>query len=63
MCAFILQTLSSDREFAIRLNKVFEGHGSLPGSVRIPAFYGTYADYMIIVSFRYIYLYMHYLFV
>ncbi|CAJ0753766.1 6874_t:CDS:10 [Entrophospora sp. SA101] len=48
MCAFILQTLSSDREFAIRLNKVFEGHGSLPGNVRIPAFYGTYADYMII---------------
>src|SRR5689334_21412089 len=50
MCAFILQAISSEREFGIRLNKSFERHGSLPGNVRIPAFHGTYADFMIIVS-------------
>ncbi|CAG8581716.1 6258_t:CDS:10 [Paraglomus occultum] len=48
MCAFILQAISSEREFGIRLNKSFERHGSLPGNVRIPAFHGTYADFMII---------------
>ncbi|RIA98985.1 high-temperature-induced dauer-formation protein [Glomus cerebriforme] len=47
MCAFILQTLSGDRDFGVKLNKVFENHGSLPGNVRIHAFHGTYADYMI----------------
>src|SRR2546430_180078 len=50
MCAFILQTLSGDRDFGVKLNKVFENHGSLPGNVRIHAFHGTYADYMISVS-------------
>ncbi|CAG8637960.1 14560_t:CDS:10, partial [Dentiscutata heterogama] len=49
MCAFILQTLSADRNFGMKLNKQFEGHGSLPSTVRISAFNaGTYADYMII---------------
>ncbi|CAI2180637.1 19593_t:CDS:10 [Funneliformis geosporum] len=47
MCAFILQTLSGDRDFGVKLNKVFENHGSLPANVRIHAFNGTYADYMI----------------
>ncbi|CAG8738664.1 13751_t:CDS:10, partial [Cetraspora pellucida] len=51
MCAFILQTLSADRNFGMKLNKQFEGYGSLPSNVRISAFNaGTYADYMIIVS-------------
>ncbi|CAG8509868.1 1865_t:CDS:10 [Ambispora gerdemannii] len=48
MCAFILQTISADRNFGVKLNKVFEGHSSLPSNVRIPAFHGTYADFMII---------------
>ncbi|CAG8593787.1 3735_t:CDS:10 [Funneliformis mosseae] len=47
MCAFILQTLSGDRDFGVKLNKPFENHGSLPANVRIQAFNGTYADYMI----------------
>ncbi|KAG9288895.1 hypothetical protein G9A89_019517 [Geosiphon pyriformis] len=48
MCAFMLQTISSERNFGVKLNKAFEGHGSLPSNVRIPAFHGTYADFMII---------------
>lgn len=50
MCAFILQTLSSDRAFGVKLNRAFSGHSSLPSSIRIPAFHGTYADFLIIVS-------------
>ena len=50
MCAFILQTLSSDRTFGVKLNRPFDGHSSLPAAVRIPAFHGTYADFLIIVS-------------
>ncbi|RUP45654.1 high-temperature-induced dauer-formation protein-domain-containing protein [Jimgerdemannia flammicorona] len=48
MCAFILQTLSSDRAFGVKLNKVFDGHSSLPPNVRIQAFHGSYADFLII---------------
>jgi hypothetical protein len=50
MCAFILQTLSSEREFGIKLNTVFTGHSALPSLARLPAFHGTYGDYLIIVS-------------
>lgn len=50
MSAFVLQTLSSDRAFGVKLNKTFDGHSSLPNSVRLPAFHGTYADFVIIVS-------------
>ncbi|CCG85129.1 Putative uncharacterized protein [Taphrina deformans PYCC 5710] len=48
MCVFILQPLSSEAKFAKSLNKVFEGQASLPTSVRIPSFSGTYADFLII---------------
>ncbi|CAO3591862.1 unnamed protein product [Absidia cylindrospora] len=48
MCAFILQTLSSEREFGIKLNTTFTGHSSLPALARLPAFHGTYGDYLII---------------
>ncbi|KAI7852075.1 high-temperature-induced dauer-formation protein-domain-containing protein, partial [Circinella umbellata] len=51
MCAFILQTLSSDRTFGVKLNRPFDGHSSLPAAVRIPAFHGTYADFLIISIF------------
>ncbi|KAI9303824.1 high-temperature-induced dauer-formation protein-domain-containing protein [Cunninghamella echinulata] len=47
MCAFILQTLSSERQFGIKLNNPFIGHSSLPPIARIPAFHGTYGDYLI----------------
>lgn len=50
MCAFILQTLSSDRTFGVKLNRYFDGHSSLPASIRIPAFNGTYADFLITAS-------------
>ncbi|KAI9863644.1 MAG: hypothetical protein M1813_003667 [Trichoglossum hirsutum] len=48
MCVFVLQTLSSESNFGKGLNKRFEGQDSLPASVRIPNFDGTYADYVII---------------
>ncbi|KAG0175125.1 hypothetical protein DFQ30_000608 [Apophysomyces sp. BC1015] len=51
MCTFILQTLSSDRTFGVKLNRTFDGHSSLPTSIRIPAFHGTYADFLIISIF------------
>ncbi|KAI8967237.1 high-temperature-induced dauer-formation protein-domain-containing protein [Mycotypha africana] len=51
MCAFMLQTLSSNKEYSIKLNKPFTTHSYLPASVRIYAFNGSYADYLIISIF------------
>lgn len=51
MCVFILQTLSTEPDFGKSLNRAFIGQETLPLSVRIPDFTGTYADYLIIVSF------------
>lgn len=50
MCSFILQTLSADRTFSVKINKQFEGHASLPINMRLPNFQGSYADYLILVS-------------
>ncbi|KAF7552135.1 hypothetical protein G7046_g7514 [Stylonectria norvegica] len=47
MCAFLLQTLSVETNFGINLNKYFEGQDSLPVSIRVPGFRGTYADFLI----------------
>ncbi|KAF2403075.1 hypothetical protein EJ06DRAFT_573387 [Trichodelitschia bisporula] len=47
MCVFILQTLSVEPNFGRSLNKRFEGQETLPPSIRIPNFHGTYADYLI----------------
>ena len=47
MCAFILQTLSVEANFGASLNKHFEGQDSLPLSIRINGFRGTYADFLI----------------
>ncbi|KAF2826878.1 hypothetical protein CC86DRAFT_393991 [Ophiobolus disseminans] len=47
MCVFVLQTLSVEPNFGKSLNKVFEGQESLPLSIRIPNFHGTYADYVV----------------
>ncbi|KAF2744920.1 hypothetical protein M011DRAFT_469950 [Sporormia fimetaria CBS 119925] len=47
MCIFVLQTMSVEPNFGKSLNKTFEGQESLPASIRIPNFHGTYADYLI----------------
>lgn len=47
MCAFLLQTLSVENSFGSSLNKPFEGQYSLPASIRIANFRGTYADFLI----------------
>ncbi|KAF2140377.1 uncharacterized protein K452DRAFT_299725 [Aplosporella prunicola CBS 121167] len=47
MCIFILQTLSTEPTFGKNLNKPFEGQETLPMTIRIPNFHGTYADYLI----------------
>lgn len=51
MCAFLLQTLSVEPKFGINLNKAFDGQDLLPTVIRIPNFRGTYADYLIQVSY------------
>ncbi|CAO3588931.1 unnamed protein product [Absidia cylindrospora] len=56
MCVFVLQTLSTDRRFGAKLNKPFQGHASLPSSIRPPpsdpAFAGSYADFLILSIFN-----------
>ncbi|KAL7823810.1 high-temperature-induced dauer-formation domain-containing protein [Trichoderma gracile] len=47
MCAFLLQTLSVEVSFGSHLNKSFEGQESLPPSIRINGFRGTYADFLL----------------
>ncbi|TLS28138.1 hypothetical protein PpBr36_01989 [Pyricularia pennisetigena] len=47
MCAFLLQTLSMEKNFGVNLNKNFEAQDTLPPAIRIPAFRGTYADFLI----------------
>lgn len=47
MCAFLLQTLSVETNFGISLNKTFEGQDSLPMSIKIQGFRGSYADFLI----------------
>ena len=49
MCVFVLQTLSVEPAFGARLNKPFRGQDSLPTSIRIPNFKGSYTDYVLIV--------------
>ncbi|KAI9026658.1 high-temperature-induced dauer-formation protein-domain-containing protein [Phycomyces nitens] len=51
MCTFILQTLSSDRTFGVKLNKQFLSQSYLPALIRIPASHGTYGDFLIISIF------------
>jgi len=49
LSAFILQTLSAQRGFAVSLNRPFEGQSALPSSVRLSNFHGSYGDFLIIV--------------
>lgn len=50
MCIFILQTLSVEPNFGKNLNKTFEVQDTLPPSIRLHLFNGTYADFLIQVS-------------
>jgi hypothetical protein len=47
MCAFLLQTLSVEKNFGVNLNKPFEAQETLPPAIRIQGFRGTYADFLI----------------
>ncbi|KAE9577348.1 Ubp5-interacting protein ftp105 [Colletotrichum fructicola] len=47
MCAFLLQTLSVEKNFGTNLNRTFGRQESLPLTIRIPGFSGTYADFLI----------------
>lgn len=50
MCIFILQTLSVEPGFGKNLFKKFEAQDTLPQSICLPNFRGTYGDFLIIVS-------------
>ncbi|KAK4110777.1 hypothetical protein N656DRAFT_799897 [Canariomyces notabilis] len=47
MCAFLLQTLSMEKNFGVNLNKAFEAQDTLPPAIRISGFVGTYGDFLI----------------
>ncbi|KAJ5562451.1 Nuclear pore complex component [Penicillium sp. DV-2018c] len=47
MCVFILQTMSAEPNFGKSLSKSFEAQETLPQSIRLPKFRGSYADYLI----------------
>ncbi|KAK4204249.1 high-temperature-induced dauer-formation protein-domain-containing protein [Triangularia verruculosa] len=47
MCAFLLQTLSVEKNFGTNLNKSFDAQDTLPPAIRIAGFRGTYADFLI----------------
>lgn len=48
MCIFILQTMSVEPSFGKNLNKKFEAQDTLPASIRLSSFRGSYADFLII---------------
>lgn len=49
MCAFVLQTLSTEPNFGKLLNQDFETQDSLPANIKLKDFGGTYADFLVIV--------------
>ena len=50
MCVFVLQTLSTEPNFGTLLNRDFETQETLPATIKLNEFRGTYADFLIIVS-------------
>lgn len=50
MCIFLLQTLSVETNFGKSLNKRFDAQDTLPVSIRVTNFNGTYADFLIHVG-------------
>lgn len=51
MCVFLLQTMSVEPNFGKHINKRFDAQDTLPPSIRLPSFHGTYADFLIHVCF------------
>ncbi|KAK4105076.1 hypothetical protein N658DRAFT_493184 [Parathielavia hyrcaniae] len=47
MCAFLLQTLSVEKNYGVNLNKSFQAQDTLPPAIRIAGFRGTYGDFLI----------------
>lgn len=47
MCIFVLQTMSVEPVFGKNLNKKFEAQETLPASIRLASFKGSYADFLI----------------
>lgn len=47
MCAFLLQTLSVEKNFGLNLNKPLAAQETLPAVMRIQGFRGSYADFLI----------------
>jgi hypothetical protein len=47
MCIFVLQTMSVESAFGKNLNKKFEAQETLPASIRLQNFRGTYADFLV----------------
>ncbi|TAQ87248.1 hypothetical protein B7494_g4413 [Chlorociboria aeruginascens] len=47
MCVFLLQTMSMESNFGKNINKKFEAQETLPASIRIQPFNGSYADFLI----------------
>lgn len=50
MCVFILQTLSIEERFGQKLNQPFLMSETLPQTLQIAKFHGSYADFLISVS-------------
>ena len=50
MCIFVLQTLTTEPTLGKRLNRKYEGQETLPPSILLTDFDGTYADFLLIVS-------------
>ncbi|KIV92296.1 hypothetical protein PV10_06748 [Exophiala mesophila] len=48
MCVFVLQTMSVEATFGQNLNKRFEAQETLPQSIRLANFRGTYADFLLV---------------
>lgn len=51
LCIFILQTMSAEATFCESINMKFEAQETLPQSIRLLKFRGSYADFLIIVRF------------
>lgn len=53
LCIYVLQTISADSVFSVRLNRQFDSHNALPSSMQIsgwePA--ASYADYLLITTY------------
>ena len=48
MCVFVLQTMSVETAFGENLNKKFEAQETLPTSIRLSNFRGSYGDFLVI---------------